>query len=113
MSLLGEFTINGTKYDLDDTTLDEMEEIEELAGGIPFGELNYRATKTMKAIAYVLLKRTDPEMAFEEVGKVKITSLLPPDEEMPDLPPAFQGNEPNGSEPADSGVLPSVGSTTG
>jgi len=87
MSRFGIFKINGVSYDLDDLDLNEVELIEDMAGGVPFSEVNYGSAKGMKAFAYALMKRNDPDITLEDVGKVKITSFESPDEEMPDLPP--------------------------
>ena len=113
MSRFGEFTINGTKYDLDDLTLDEMEALEERAGGVPFAELNYGSTKVMKAIAFVLMSRDNPDLDIAEVGKVKILDFVPASEEMPELPPDLTAENQGESPPDDSGAPLSVVSTTG
>jgi hypothetical protein len=114
MSRFGEFNINGTKYDLDELTLDEMEKLEELSGGVPFSELNYGSAKAMKAVAFVLLSRGNPELTWEEVGKVKVLDFMPAEEEMPELPPDSTTEEGlNGSEPVAAGALDSAGSTPG
>ena len=118
MSRFGIFKINGVAYDLDDLTLDEVELIEDTAGGIPFSEVNYGSARGMKAFAYALMKRNDPDITLEDVGKVKIVGFESPDEEMPDLPPVQSATpeadeSPNGSEAVDSGAQPSRESTTG
>ncbi len=106
MSRFGVFTINGISYDLDDLTLDEVEAIEESAGGVPFGEMNFGSSKTMKAIAYTLMRRTNPALAMAEVGKVKLLDFAPAEEEMPATgPPAEEAAaSENGSELAAAGV---------
>lgn len=122
MSLLGEITINGTKYDLDDLELDEAVEVEELVqrkcllpdGTLgteptPIGEMNFNSARAVRALATVLLRRDDPDV---EAGKVKMASLVTPTEEMPDLPPAEAG-EANGSSPADSGAPHSAAPISG
>lgn len=118
MSRFGIFKINGVEYDLDDLTLDEVELIEETAGGVPFAEVNYGSVKGMKAFAFTLMKRDHPDITMEEVGKVKIASFESPNEEMPDLPPVPSATpspveSPNGSVVEDSGVPDSAASTTG
>src|SRR6186713_535372 len=102
MSRFGTFKIDGVTYDLDDLTLDEVEEIEDQSNGVPFSEINYGSAKGMKAFAYVLMKRNNPELTMADVGKVKIVSMETPDEEMPDLPPVPSAtpspvDDPNGS----------------
>jgi hypothetical protein len=117
LSRFGTFTINGSDYDLDDLTLDEMEEIEENAGGIPYSELNFGSAKTMKAIAFTLMRRKDSTLEMEQIGKIKLLDFAPADEEMPAGPPV-EGAEtetvdPNGSAPADAGARLSAVSTGG
>ncbi len=113
MSRFGVFTINEVAYDLDDLTLDEAEEIEDL-GGATLGELNYSSAKVMKAIVRVLLKRTQPEVTDEEVGKIKLISFVDAEESMPRLPPDEGATETtNGSVPEDSGVPASLDSIAG
>lgn len=118
MSRFGIIKIGGVEYDLDDLTLDEVELVEETAGGVPFSEINYGSAKGMKAFTYVLMKRSNPEITYEEVGAVKIINFGQPDEDMPDLPPAQSATpaadaSPNGSEVVDSGAPESVASTSG
>ena len=113
MSRFGEFVINGTKYDLDDLDLDEMEEIETNSGGTAFAELNFGSSKVMKSIAFTLMRRDHPAITLGEVGKVKMINMLPPDEEMPPLPPGEEGSLQNGSVHDVSGVHPSLVSTAG
>ena len=110
MSRFGVFTINGVDYDLDDLTLDEVEQIEERAGAGAFTDMNFGGAKTMKAIAYTLMRRTSPELEWSEVGKVKLLDFMPPDEEVPDSGPPVEEAAENGSasEPAAAGVLRSV-----
>ena len=115
MSRFGVFEINGAKYDLDDLTLDEMEEIETNAGGSAFNELNFGSAKTMKAVAFTLMRRTSPTLELAEVGKIKLLDFSPPTEEAPDIGPPVEGAEesPNGSAPVAAGVLASVESIAG
>ena len=116
MSRFGMFTINEVAYDLDDLTLADAEEIEDL-GGAPLGELNYGSAKVMKAIVRVLLKRTNPEVTDAEVGAIKLISFVDADEKMPALPPdegdAPESQTTNGSALGDSGAQLSVASTAG
>ncbi len=118
MSRFGKLRIEGVEYDLDDLDLNEIEEIENQAGGVPFSEINYGAAKGMKAFAYVLMRRSNPEITMDEVGKVKIVAFDTPDEEMPDLPPVPSATlkaveEQSGSVADDSGVQDSPVSTAG
>ena len=114
MSRLGVFNIDGVDYDLDDLTLDEMEQIEELAGAA-FSEINYGSAKGIKAFTFVLVKKTRPELTMEEVGQIKVASFIPAEEKMPALPPDGRGAQenPNGSPLEDSGTQLSAASTAG
>lgn len=113
MSRFGVFKISGTEYDLDDLTLNEVEAIEDACGGAAFSELNFGSAKTMKAIAFTLMKRNNPEITLDDVGSVKVIDFAPADEEMPKLPPVVDGESPNGSDLEGSGVQLSAVSTTG
>jgi len=117
MSRLGTFNIDGVKYDLDDLTLDEMEEVENLVDGTPFSEINYGSTKGMKAFSFVLMKRNNPELTMEEVGQLKVGGFIQPEEDMPALPPDGRGDQESQSQVEsprdDSGVLPSAASIAG
>ena len=93
MSQFGTLTINGVAYDLDELTIDEVEAIEDAAGGVPFSEINYGSAKGMRAFATVLLRRTNPGISGEEVGRLRLVSFVQPDEEMPDLPPVSSAGE--------------------
>ena len=67
-------TTNETKFDFESLTLDEVEQIELIAGtsidslmdaGSPKG-------KALKAIIYVIKKRTDPNFTLEQAGKIPL-----------------------------------------
>ena len=112
MSRLGTYKIQGVEYDLDDLTLDEMSEIEELSGGIAYGELNFGSATQLKALVFVLMKRTQPDIRLEDVGRVRMVDFVQPEEKMPKLPPDG-ADSPNGSVRDDSGARPSPVSITG
>jgi hypothetical protein len=116
MSRLGIININGDEYDLDDLDIGEMEEIEILAEA-PFSEINAGSAKGMKAFVFVLLKRNNPEITMEEIKKVKMVSMMPPEESMPELPPDGRADQESQnqveSQRDDSGPLRSVDSIPG
>lgn len=59
-------------------TLDEVETIENLSG-TPMDELMSKGKlkgKTLKAIIWIAKKRTDPNFAFEDAGKIKMSEAL-------------------------------------
>src|SRR5262245_26343697 len=113
VSRFGVFRINGVDYDLDDLTLDEVEQIEDLNDGLPFGELRFNSAKAMKSIAFTMIRRAQPELRIEDVGSVKLIDFLAPEEEMPDLPTEETEESPSGSAPDGSGTRLSAVSTRG
>lgn len=113
MSRLGVYKIQGVDYDLDDLTLDEMSEIEELCDGTPYSDLNFGSAKQLRALVFVLMKRSEPDIRIEDVGRVRMVDFVQADEEMPPLPPGEADSPSNGSVRDDSGVRPSVGSIPG
>lgn len=113
MSRLGQFRIEGVLYDLDDLTLNEMRDIEDMVDGTPFSDLNFGSSKAMIAASFVLQRRRNPAITVEQAGEVKLLEMLAPDEEMPPLPPATGDENQNASTPDGSGRLPSPASTTG
>lgn len=80
------FMIEGQPYDIADLTLDEADEIEEMCGGVPLEELRFGRSKVLKAFAYILRKRDDPNVTLEQIGAIKRQSLF----------------EQNGTSPADT-----------
>ena len=56
-------------------TLDELEEIEDILD-VPASQWeDARQGKMMKAMIYVLRKRTDPNATMEEIGKLYVTDI--------------------------------------
>lgn len=113
MSRFGVFNINGVAYDMDDLTLDEVEEIEGSADA-SLSEMDFGSAKAMKAIAFTLMKRSNPALEMSEVGKVKLLDFVQGAEEMPDTGPPAEGETEsrNGSVLADSGVPDSAVETS-
>ncbi len=68
--------INGKEYDATDLTLNEVETIEDLCGGVSLDSLDLGRAKTLKAIVFVLLRRDEPEITLEDAGNVKLSGLL-------------------------------------
>ena len=117
MSRFGTFKLGGVEYDMERLTLNEMEIVEGIAGAV-FAEMNFGSATSLKAIGYVLMKRTNPELTIEEAGEsLTIGDFLPPEEEMPETGPPAEGEagtvDLNGSGLADAGVLDSAVSTPG
>ena len=113
MSRFGVFNINGSEYDLDDLTLDEVEKIEDLCGGVAFSELNFGSAKAMKAISFTLMSRDHPDVTYEDVGSVKMLDMMPPDEKVPPLPPETEDGSQGDSVQDGSGPPPSLASIPG
>lgn len=64
-------------YDIDDMTMDEIEELEELID-VPLdsiGKPNTKKAKLMKAIVYIIEKRTNPAFTLEDAGKLKLSEI--------------------------------------
>jgi len=70
------FMIEGQPYDIADLTLDEADEIEEMCGGVPLEELRFGRSKVLKAFAYILRKRDDPDVTIEQIGAIRRQSLF-------------------------------------
>jgi len=128
MSQFGTFTIDGKTYDLDDFELGDLEEVESLClrpmvvGGVlqyapdgvtlhteptPFGELNFNDTKVLRAFAFVILRRDNPEFSYPDTKSIKLVSFAEGEEDIPETGPpdgAATTSQPNGSDPAASGV---------
>lgn len=68
--------IEGKEYDATDLTLDEVEEIEDACGGVSLEQLDLGRAKVLKAIVYTLLKRDNPDVTMETVGKIRLKTLL-------------------------------------
>lgn len=113
MSRFGTLTINSVEYDLDDLNLDDLEEFEERTGRSFEDGLD--GAKAKKALAFILLRRDNAEITWEDIGKVKLVAFMPPDEEVPEIGPPVEEAAANGSasEPAAAGALHSVASTDG
>ena len=62
--------VEGLKF-----TIDELEEIEDILD-VPASQWEFaRQGKMMKAMIFVLRKRTDPNATMEEIGKLYVTDI--------------------------------------
>jgi hypothetical protein len=63
---------------IDGLTLDEIELVENLAGRPIETVMNEDAPKgrTLKALVFVIQKRTNPEVKFEDVGRMSLTETM-------------------------------------
>ncbi len=65
--------------DPDDLTFDELEEFEDLVGTSvddAFGTGQPRA-KAMKALVWIMGRRSNPELTLADVGAMKISEVMP------------------------------------
>lgn len=67
--------INGVDYDIEDLTLDEVEYVEDTCGA-PLDELNFTSAKVLKAFAFVFMRRDEPDLTPEDIGKLKYVPLM-------------------------------------
>lgn len=82
--LLGQMTIDGKEYSLDDLTLGELEGLEDYLG-LPLSQVDVNSARTMKYLVYIVKHREDAAFTLEMAGGVKITDLISADEE--EVPP--------------------------
>lgn len=68
--------IDGKPYNATDLTLDEVEEIENACGGVALEELDFARARVLKAVVFTLLKRDDPDVTMERVGRIRLRTLL-------------------------------------
>lgn len=71
-------SINGKEYDATDLTLNEVEAVEDLCGGVSLEQLDLGRAKVLKAIVFVLLKRDDPEITLDQAGDIRLKGLIGP-----------------------------------
>lgn len=65
------------KFDPEDLTLNEVEEVETIVGGSIDSVLSgdKPKAKAIKAITLVIKRRTDPDATLESVGQLKLSEL--------------------------------------
>ena len=68
-SVLGDLTIDGRTYSLDDMTLGEMEELEDHMG-LTLSQIDVNSARAMRFLVYVLRRREDPGFTLERAGEV-------------------------------------------
>lgn len=116
MSRLGELVIDGVTYDLDDLTLNELEQIEDITG-VPFSDVNYGSAKGLKAFSFVLMRRSNPHLTMQDAGEIKVAQFIEAEEDMPELPPDDRADQESQNQAElprdDSGPQPSAESIPG
>ena len=88
-AMLGELTIDGKTYALDDLTLGELEALEDHMG-LPIGQIDLNSARAMRFLVWLLKHRENPAFTMEQAGDVKITDLIQPED---DNPPVDAGAE--------------------
>jgi hypothetical protein len=95
---LGTLAIDGAEFDIGDLDLDDIEFIEDYTGS-SFGDLDWTRAKTLKAVAFVVLRRQRPEFTIEDAGKIKLVSFEAKEDKAPapadPTEPAPDEGEPN------------------
>lgn len=72
MPLPDNLTLDALEVDINSLTLDELDTVEEITGR-PFTDLGQRINaKALRALAFVTLRRTYPDLTMEEVGALRI-----------------------------------------
>jgi len=63
--------------DLDSLNFDEMDELETISGCSfdEIGEAGRPKAKVMKALVFITLKRQNPDITLDEVGKMSLTDI--------------------------------------
>ena len=74
------------KLDLDEMTIGEMVMFEEETGK-GFGDMASMTAKDLQVLAWILLKRENPEATMEDAGAVKLSALDFDEEEEEDPGP--------------------------
>lgn len=100
--LLGQMTIDGKEYSLDDLTLGELEGLEDYLG-LPLSQVDVNSARTMKYLVYIVKHREDQTFTLEMAGGVKITDLISDNEA--EVPPT--------SDAADEDVAAASAQTEG
>jgi hypothetical protein len=87
--MLGELTIDGKAYTLDDLTLGELEALEDHMS-LPIAQIDLNSARAMKFLVWLLKHREDDTYTLQQAGDIKITDLIQPVPEE-ELPPPVDG----------------------
>ena len=93
MALLGELSIDGKRYSLDDLMLDQLESLEDHMG-LPLSQVDMNSARAMKFVVYLVKNGEDPNFTLEQAGKIRVAELLADEPE--EVPPT------NGAADADA-----------
>jgi len=87
--MLGELTIDGKAYTLDDLTLGELEALDDHMS-LPIAQIDLNSARAMKFLVWLLKHREDDTYTLQQAGDIKITDLIQPVPEE-ELPPPVDG----------------------
>lgn len=70
------------RFDIDKMTLGELEQIEEIAGldAVQRLQSGQMTAKTLLAVAFIVKRRTDPQVTLEEVRSIPVTAFGSPEQ---------------------------------
>lgn len=74
MSQIGNISVNGKAYDLDDLELGELESLEDFMGA-PIGELALGSIKATIYLVYLIKRREAPEYTLDDARAEKFVSV--------------------------------------
>ena len=74
MSVIGNISVNGKQYDLDDLELGELEALEDFMGA-PIGELALGSIKATLYLVFLIKRRDDPEYTLDDARREKFVSV--------------------------------------
>jgi hypothetical protein len=74
LSVIGNISVNGKAYDLDDLELGELESLEDFMGA-PIGELSLGSIKATLFLVYLIKSRDDEKYTLEDARKEKFVSV--------------------------------------
>jgi len=70
-----DLSLDSLTVDLDDLTIEEVEQVEDITG-VPIDELAQQSGRPkgrmLRALAFVVLRRDDPSVTLEDVGKLRL-----------------------------------------
>jgi len=101
MALLGELSIDGKRYSLDDLTLDQLESLEDHMG-LPLSQVDMNSARAMKYVVYLAKSGEDPSFTLEKAGQVRVAELIADEpEEVPPTNGAADGDADAANAPTD------------
>ena len=74
MSQIGNISVNGKQYDLDDLELGELESLEDFMGA-PIGEMSLGSIKATLYLVFLIKRRDNPEYTLDDARREKFVSV--------------------------------------